>query len=170
MPFAAWSIFEQNSNEWVMIENETNYTGVVSESHTGSIPSDENISASIKQIISNIEAKFITERAVDVLEAADELIILCDSLDKAEEDENEQLGSASTQSSAVGSLDPLNSGNDFLSADTPADQRDYEDIEGRIVMRKRRSAASMRRGFIGESIIIIDGLARLLFLGDCQVD
>jgi hypothetical protein len=113
------------------------------------------------------------------VEAADELVVLCDALDKAEEDEEDRLqatdedrhadGFASATSSdtrtnapAIGELDQHN-------IDFSAEHRDYEDIEGRIVMRRRRSAATLRRGLLGESDTIIKGLVRLLYNGDCQV-
>jgi hypothetical protein len=159
--------------EWILIDGDTDGNEFAADPSA----SEETMIATLRRMIANLEIKFRAERILDVMEAADELVVLCDALDKAEEDEEDRLQGADEDRHADGfttatSSDPRPNGpasEDHASIDNSVEHRDYEDIEGRIVMRRRRSAAALRRGLLGESDTIIKGLVWLLFNGDCQV-
>jgi hypothetical protein len=159
--------------DWILIDGDTEGNELGADSSA----SEEAMIATVQRMITNLESKFRAERVLEVVEAADELVVLCDALDKAEEDEEDRLQGADedrhTDGFATATLSdartnaPAPGDNHYL--DYTAEHRDYEDIEGRIVMRRRRSAASLRRGLLGESDAIIKGLVWLLYQGDCQV-
>ena len=162
--------FTQNlGGDWILVDGDTDGNEFAA--------SEETMIATLRRMIANLETKFRAERVLDVVEAADELVVLCDALDKAEEDEEDRLQGADDDRHADGFTTATSSDTrtnapalgDHHNIDHPAEHRDYEDIEGRIVMRRRRSAAALRRGLLGESDTIIKGLVWLLFNGDCQV-
>ncbi len=159
--------------EWILIDGDTDGHEFAADASA----SEETMIATLRRMIANLETKFRAERILDVMEAADELVVLCDALDKAEEDEEDRLQGADEERHADGFTTAASSdtrtnapalGEHHI--DYAAEHRDYEDIDGRIVMRRRRSAAALRRGLLGESDTIIKGLVWLLFNGDCQVN
>lgn len=166
-----FNLMGHNAGDWILIDGDADVNDFTT---VNPAATEEMMITTLRRMITSLETKFKAERLLDVLEAADELVVLCDALDKAEEDEEERFqridddrhpdvhttGSESRPTSAL--ADPA-----FV--DSLPEHRDYEDIEGRIVMRGRRSAASLRRGLLGESEIIIKGLVWLLYNGDCQV-
>jgi hypothetical protein len=160
--------------DWIVIDGDTDGNGFVADASA----SEETMIATLRRMITNLETKFRAERLLVVVEAADELVVLCDALDKAEEDEEDRMQGADEDRLAEGLATAASSDNRTNAPagsvvdhtiDFAAEQRDYEDIEGRIVMRRRRSAAALRRGLLGESDTIIKGLVWLLYNGDCQV-
>jgi hypothetical protein len=159
------------TGDWILIDGDANIDDFASADPAAS---EEMMITTLRRVIASLEAKFRAERLLDVTEAADELVVLCDELDKAEEDEEERLQRVDDDRHPDGHTAGSNSRSSSATADpsimdSMPEHRDYEDIEGRIVMRGRRSAASLRRGLLGESEIIIKGLVWLLYNGDCQV-
>ena len=174
---AVYNLIGHNiAGEWVLIDGDADVNDFVT---ADPAVSEEMMLTTLRRMISSLETKFKAERLLDVLEAADELVVLCDALDKAEEDEEERLQSFDEERHVEGhaegqfipNTDPRSVSviSDPAILDFVSEHRDYEDIEGRIVMRRRRSAASLRRGLLGDSDTIIKGLVWLLYNGDCQV-
>eukprot|EP00291_Cryptomonas_curvata_P010274 CAMPEP_0172202476 /NCGR_PEP_ID=MMETSP1050-20130122/30669_1 /TAXON_ID=233186 /ORGANISM="Cryptomonas curvata, Strain CCAP979/52" /LENGTH=195 /DNA_ID=CAMNT_0012880423 /DNA_START=40 /DNA_END=623 /DNA_ORIENTATION=- len=157
--------------DWILIDGDTDGNEFAADPSA----SEETMIATLRRMIANLETKFRAERILDVVEAADELVVLCDALDKAEEDEEDRLQGAD-EDRHIDGFTTATLSDTRTNAPAPGDHhnidsaehRDYEDIEGRIVMRRRRSAAALRRGLLGESDTIIKGLVWLLFNGDCQ--
>ena len=74
--------FTQNlGGDWILVDGDTDGNEFAA--------SEETMIATLRRMIANLETKFRAERVLDVVEAADELVVLCDALDKAEEDEED---------------------------------------------------------------------------------